>query len=340
MVDTLGDGDERRFVRAVVERTGVRNEMVLDDWLWRDDGHEPPRTEAPTANYPFFARDRACCELIRAGGGRVLLTGQGGDQYLSSLPYYIADDLARWRLRDACDAALEWAVANRRSFWTTLARHGLRPLLPARARLAIAERHLRIPGWVRNDFARTECIAERVPLRLMLDARRGELYRGAVAYETAHYGRYTDLTLYQQLFDLRHPFLYRPLVELGLSLPPRLRTRPRQQKWILREAMRGILPDEVRRRSGKGGIDSRIVWSLARERPRLRELLREPILAELGCIEPRPLREELERASRGDVTRVVPLMCALSLETWLQVRAGLWTVRASASSDDALRSAV
>jgi hypothetical protein len=93
---------------------------------------------------------------------------------------------------------------------------------------------------------------------------------------------------------------------------------------VLREAMRDVLPEPIRRRAGKGGMDARILWSLDRERARVDALLRDPILAELGCIEPRWLRDAVDAARTGIVTNLGTLMFALSLETWLSARAGRW----------------
>jgi asparagine synthase (glutamine-hydrolysing) len=330
-VDTVAD-DEREYSDAVVKECSVPNVQMTDYWMWQDDGLPPPLTEAPTDNYAFYARDRRSCAVIAAGGGRVLLTGQGGDQYLSGPPFHIADELARGRCRAAARLALDWAVDGRVSFWSVLGKHGVVPLLPAVLRSRVVDSHFRTPPWIARRFARGFDIARRHGYHRMLAGPRGGKLAALLAYETGHFGRYSNVTLFHELFELRHPFLHRPLVEFSLALPFALRARPGAQKWILREAMRGILAERVRTRRSKGAIDSRIVWSLDRERALVRELLREPILADLGCIEPAPLRATAEAASRGALLHVVPLMAALSLETWLRVRTSNWTVRVRAPS--------
>lgn len=50
----------------------------------------------------------------------------------------------------------------------------------------------------------------------------------------------------------REPFLDHRLVELALALPPHLKHRDGVGKWILRRAMRGILPDEIIDRPKQG----------------------------------------------------------------------------------------
>ena len=50
----------------------------------------------------------------------------------------------------------------------------------------------------------------------------------------------------------REPFLDHRLVEFAISLPPRLKYRDGVGKWALRQAMRGILPDEIIDRPKQG----------------------------------------------------------------------------------------
>jgi hypothetical protein len=98
------------------------------------------------------------------------------------------------------------------------------------------------------------------------------------------------------------------------------------QKWVLRQAMKGILPEEIRLRPGKGGIDARVLWALDRERGRLDQILKAPFLSDVGIISAVALRKAVEAARRGSADNMVMLLCVLGLETWLFVRAGRWTV--------------
>ncbi|HVG45750.1 MAG TPA: asparagine synthase-related protein, partial [Longimicrobium sp.] len=101
LVETLGDGDERKYSDAVVRRWGLRNETVIDPWAWQDDGLPPPRTDEPRSHYPFWARDRAMVGAVRGAGGRVLLSGQGPDHYLAGNLGFVTDLLAAGRVRTA-----------------------------------------------------------------------------------------------------------------------------------------------------------------------------------------------------------------------------------------------
>ncbi|MFL5384715.1 MAG: asparagine synthetase B family protein [Longimicrobiaceae bacterium] len=331
LVETLGDGDERKYSDAVVRRWGLRNETVIDPWAWQDDGLPPPRTDEPRAHYPFWARDRAMADIVRRAGGRVLLSGQGPDHYLAGNLGFVADLLAAGRVRTALGELVRFSVAARQSFWTGLGRHGIDPFLPARLKLRRARAHEQLPAWLEPGFVRRMEVARRLPLVRQLSApRRGSRFAHQVAAELEGLSGFLERGEFEDGIEMRYPFLHRPLVEHSLRLPPALRIRPRAGKHVLREAMRGTLPEEVRTRRGKGGIDARLLWALHHERARLQELLRDPELARRGWVRADALRAAVEQARQGEVASLPFLLCSLALETWLAVRSGRWEALASA----------
>ncbi|HET6764918.1 MAG TPA: asparagine synthase-related protein, partial [Longimicrobiaceae bacterium] len=154
MVDTLGDGDERRWSDAVLQHCGVANETLVDRWAWQDDGAPPLRTGEPRSHYPFWARDRAMAGLLRARGATVLLSGQGSDHYLAGNWSYVTDLFSRGRVGEGVRELTGLSVAARQSFWTGLGRLGVQPFLPAALRRRTALRHDALPEWIDPAFVR------------------------------------------------------------------------------------------------------------------------------------------------------------------------------------------
>jgi asparagine synthase (glutamine-hydrolysing) len=315
VVDTLGEGDERVYSNAVVDRYRVRNEQVIDYWAWQDDGSDDAVADHPYPMLPFHARDRRVHDIVRDAGGRVLLSGMGADHYLHGTLDYITDLTSAGRVRDALREVTTWSVATRQSFWRLGRRYMLDPFLPGQAGAA------ETPPWLAAPFA--------ARLRSTGMDRTGSSpyatgrFAGRLAAGLEALPSWLERWPWGGDVELRYPFLYRPLVEWSLALPVRQRVRPHARKWVLRQAMRNVLPDAVRTRSTKGGIDARILWSLRRERPRLDAMLRDPVLAQLGCVDGDALRAAVDRAVRGQRVNHVQLFSALSLETWLAARAGL-----------------
>jgi asparagine synthase (glutamine-hydrolysing) len=126
---------------------------------------------------------------------------------------------------------------------------------------------------------------------------------------------------------MRCPYLYRPFVEFCLRLPRELRIESATKKVVMREAMKGVLPEAIRARRDKGAISGRTRWALSREGSTIGRMLKSSILAELGCIDITKVRQAIERARTGDDAVLFAVARTLALEFWLQVTNQRWAVR-------------
>jgi len=158
--------------------------------------------------------------------------------------------------------------------------------------------------------------------------RIGHKYHDAIAVYVLGLGTGLDLgTLLEETLDLRHPFLYRPLVEFALRLRPEWVARPQARKWVLREAMRGIVPDRVLTRIGKGSPAEVYASAVITRKTLLEPLVQEPILADLGLADAAQLRTAFATAAqqphKGHEWHAM-LHCTLAVEAWLQLRSGRW----------------
>ena len=316
------DGDERMYSDVVAQQWGVRNEVMLDDWFWEDDGEEPPLTNEPDMAYPMYARDRRAWTLIRENGGHVLLTGLGSDQYLLGNMLFFADWIAQGRIGAAMGEMLRRAALGRVSFWDLAYQNVLLPLLPARVQYWLVP-GARSPTWISSGLARKFGVEHTTDGRTF-SGPRGRKYHSVVTEGVRSVHRILRHTLaIGNVLDVRHPFLSRPLIEFALRLPPEMCVRPYARKWVLREGMRGILPEPVRTRVGKGANFGTVLQSLKLERPRLTQLLVDPMLAQLGCVDPGQLRDAYRTACEvTDQHLVSAVLYSLALETWLQARSG------------------
>ena len=319
-VDTLGEGDERKYSNVVAERCGVRNEEVCDYWAWQNDGMDAPLTDEPQPLYPFYARDRRLHEVVRSSGARVVLGGLGSDHYLAGTLDYLTDIAARGNVARATRETAQWAIKLRTSFWRLAKRQLVQPFLPGVMQPPTPL--MSVPGWLSPDFAGRRQLGQRLPTAHARRGRPGHRLKTHTLNNLRSLPAWVDRWPWGTDAEMRYPFLDRRLVEAALRMPMSAQIRPGVQKWVLRESMRNTLPDTVRERAGKGGIDARILWSMEKERPLIDHLLQDPVLADLGVIEPIRIREAVDKARRGIRTNNVLLMSTLSLETWFSTRAG------------------
>ena len=330
VVDSLGDGDETAFSNAVLAQYPARNEQVRDYWPWRDDqGVGPPRSDEPAPLFPFYARDQRLIDIVKQNGARVLLSGLGSDHYLSGTLNYMADLLAGGSLRHVMREAFGWAVATRRSFWAMAHYNAVLPLLQ---QTGLRRQALRAPRWIDRSFAGNYGIEHRIAAAHSPAARFRKLFVTHTATELRRVTNWVQRGPFEDQLEMRYPFLHRPLVEFSLSLPIAMKVRPGTHKWILREAMRGMLPEKVRTRTGKGGMDARIFWTLQHEAPLIRMLTTDPVLGQMGCVNVDELRKMVDAARQGEYRNTVHLFSVLSLETWLRARFGLWRIPRAAQS--------
>lgn len=113
------------------------------------------------------------------------------------------------------------------------------------------------------------------------------------------------------------PFYDDKVIDCALAVRLHERTTPFSYKPLLAAAMHGIVPEELLGRRTKGEYGADVRSGLRSRRNELKELLTQPILAQLGLVDP----EALRRACFGLLPpwlSFVTLETTLLLECWLR----------------------
>lgn len=197
-----------------------------------------------------------------ADGHGVMLSGLGGDDWLTGSLFHVTDLVRRGRLVAAWRFAAEYrSVPWLDPGWPGLARTALVPLIPDP--LKRAWRHWRPAGlapWLSPSFvaaidlpARMRAGFDRVPTTRSHVVRESlvRLLSGDSSHAReaqARMGRTHGV-------EVRHPFLDRRVVEFLLRLPDDLRLRHGQHRYLLRRVMGDSLPPLVANRSDKPDFD-------------------------------------------------------------------------------------
>ncbi len=211
-------------------------------------------------DYPGCVDGNTLRALARARRVRVNLTGQGGDERLNKSSYHYADLLRRLRIPSLIQEV--WSDASRigptAAIMKVLA-GGLVPLFPERARHGI--RLLRGGNekffpWIDPHFARRIELLERIHARpagpTFESLARRDVYNAAVHGTSVHVSEVEERLDSWLGIEGRHPFHDRRIVEFAVQLPESQRWRHGQQRFVLRQAMRGLLPESIRQRTTKG----------------------------------------------------------------------------------------
>ena len=332
------EGDPGREDDVISSVVGYWEEKTT----WIHSGEIPPlagileraaRREEPFPHL-FELMNRSLARTGRSLGARVVLDGNGGDQLFQASSSYLTDLFAsgRWP-----SFAREWRA--RGGGWNDLLRHTLLPSLPTPLLHRIAEARggkplvstleHSLPVWIRAPFAREHSLLERerhnVPKR---DGRSRaahetawQLTRPLVGRMTAALGTFA----LEEGVEHRSPFTDARILEFAASRPVSDRRSGRETKRLLRRAMKGLLPDAVLApRPYRTGSPIRYLTSaiVAAMPALIEQTMHDPVLGDLGIIEPAAFRNAWEESvKRDDLNLCVSLYLTMEVELWLRARA-------------------
>lgn len=211
-------------------------------------------------------------EQAREAGIKVMLDGQGADETLGGYPIYLTTIAVQLlRARRMLEFARFTAVHKRELGRTPISLRAVASSkAPRRVRALGAATHLVSPSVadLAADLVRPELGAAELSPPFTRPSSLNEL----LATQTMSTSlpallRVEDRNSMYHSIEARVPFLDHRLVELVFRLPPELKIRGARTKYVLREALAGVLPEPVRARTDKIGFraDPRITWMLADE---------------------------------------------------------------------------
>ncbi|HEX7941027.1 MAG TPA: asparagine synthase (glutamine-hydrolyzing) [Gemmatimonadaceae bacterium] len=267
---------------------------------------------------------------------KVVLTGEGSDETLAGYGRY-RKTILNMRLGGAYQAATPALVRS-------LVRHGLEALPASRTRQRALRTFFARPATLEALYLDNFAVFSREEQRSLIaaDVRRRlatldpyatatELMAGSDAKTLLDRLLYVDTKTYlhellmkqDQMsmaasIESRVPFLDHPLVEFTARLPERLKLRGGTTKYILREAMRDVLPSEILTR-GKMGFPVPIgAWLRGPYRRIVDELVLSPRALERGLLDPAAIRGIVARHAAGE-DHSERLWSLVNLEIWHRV---------------------
>jgi asparagine synthase (glutamine-hydrolysing) len=253
--------DEGTYIEEVARSAGVANHYTWPDatGLARDLESVFYHQEEPFGSASIYAQ-WTVMRLAKEVGATVLLDGQGPDEMLGGYPHLVALHLRMLYHTDRPRFERE-----ARAFGAT---SGLGSDLGWRSRLEVAAPRLlrrlgawrravlptRALSWLSRDYSHAHR-REPPPFRQFPDLP------GLLRFFTEDYGlrnllRYADRNAMAFGREIRLPFLSHPLVEFLFTLPDDLKVGGGETKRVLRAAVAGIVPESVRRRTDKIGMDT------------------------------------------------------------------------------------
>jgi asparagine synthase (glutamine-hydrolysing) len=116
--------------------------------------------------------------------------------------------------------------------------------------------------------------------------------------------------------ESRVPFLDHPLMEFAARLPQRMKLRGLTTKYVLREAMRGLLPDAILTRRKMGFPVPIGRWFAGEYRRVLDEFVLGSRAAQRGLFRPDTIRRIVDEHTRGEGGHAERLWALVNTEIW------------------------
>lgn len=324
--------DERRYIAAVADHTGVENHQIDPMQLLAPDSFARfiGQHDEPLGGASVWAQ-HAVYRLIAEHGVHVSLSGQGADEcltgYRGALPALHAELLRRgaWAelrlaLRDAQpDAQLRGLLSALRL--------AARRQLPATLELPWQEHRWRQNFHRRPHFLIADLgtpLPPPPPPHLDGFMRRsllhGYLYSLLCGSSLATILRYEDRNSMLASVESRAPFLDPRVVEHCLGRPTTELVQHGLTKALLRRALGPLLPELVRSRRDKVGFAAPAErWLLGPLRPLVLDLLDSPTMKQRGLFDTATLARQYQAASAGQISLdSFSLWKALNVELWLR----------------------
>lgn len=313
--------DERQWSDKVVEKYHIPNHQVWCDDLFFDGAHEESRCR----NEPHFGifchpMARAQAELLRASGVEVLLTGSRAEGVVlanTPAPVHLADMVRRRDLGPFLHQLLAWQRGTHQPLANLLFAFVLQPLLGRRRYLRSRDDRGILDPWVDKEFAHRMQLRDR--MRDAIAKKRFHSIAQQLQYE--HLLRSDQMMvrgLMEWAVEIRHPFLYRPLVELALAIPWEQKVSPREYKLLLRRGLDGRLPEEVRTRTTGSGFGPAAYKAYAKRWASIEPVVRSSLLVSMGFVDAAELRRAAELARFGASPGFAAFLTCLSFEYWLR----------------------
>jgi len=319
--------DEGRFIAAVVRDTGVANFQVeppaaglfdeLPQLTWHQD--EPFGSTSIYAQSHVFA-------LAAQNGVKVMLDGQGADEQLAGYPTFHAARFAGLARSFRLPTLLDEMRAVRRRQGMPLrqiAAHAANALLPEALRQPFRRLAGR-PATAGGAFIDRERLGARAADPFLAHGAKAASVADLSVSQLLHTSlpmllHWEDRDSMAHSIEARVPFLDYRLVELSVGLPEEEKLARGVTKRVLRDAMQGILPEEVRNRADKIGFATAEESWLRREQPdRFRAAMRQAVAASRGVLRP---------AALGLLEDVIAGRRAFSYLPWRMISFGAWMQR-------------
>lgn len=278
--------DESEYIDEVVRETNAKHKYIMPE----------PTDLFDTVKEMLLYHDEPICTVswytlyqiakqIKAEGVSVVLNGHGGDELLAGYWYHY-----QYNFFDIESANDFEKLDHEQKAW--LNNHDRKIMEICRSRQSIAAMSSKKLSEVSQYPDYSSCfnldfkMVHNCPIELYSEftTELSKRLHKELLWETIPASlRAEDRNTMANSIESRSPMLDYRLVEYCFSLPNEYKIRNGIGKWVLREAMKGILPEKVRTRKDKAGfLAPADKWFRMENKDQIRELINSDTIKNIG----------------------------------------------------------
>jgi len=259
---------------------------------------------------------------------KMVLTGEGGDELFAGYARYAGEQLAPW-FRHIPPSLLKLAVFALDAF------PGMRRVKLALSALSEPDEVTRLTHWfpLLGPEMKTVLLSPWFHQEMRPDVAREVFSEHLVRTDAKHpLNRmlYVDTKLWlpddllargdkmsmAASLEARVPLLDHKLVEFAASLPPDLKLRTFNRKYLLRKAARKFLPRDIIDRKKKGFPVPLGIWFRNEAGSFMRDLLAPSVIKRRGLFNPASVQKLIQEHASGFADHGSVIWALISLELW------------------------
>lgn len=314
--------DERNFIEIAISKTGASPAYVFPDpetFLNEADDLVYHQDE-PFGSTSIYAQ-WCVMRLASENKIKVLLDGQGADELFSGYntyyPYFLAS-VARKNGLLRCWKELLYYKKRHSPDLLKFIYFLIFPLMPQNIRTTLAGKALKRDDILSKRFA-DEFEGSDEGLKRIKDPFWDNLYYMFKSLSLPALLRFEDRNSMAFSIESRVPFLDYRLIEFVFSLPSFFKIDKGVSKVILRESMKGVLPEEIRVRMDKMGfVTPQELWFKNELKPFVKEVVTSKEIGIRGFLNGKKVLETFNRQSANDRNNSFLLWRIVNLELWLR----------------------
>jgi len=314
--------DERKYIEKVIERTGAEKNYIFPqpEDLFQEMARLMWHQEEPFGSTSIYAQWKVM-KCAKDRGVIVLLDGQGGDEllagYLSSFFIQFAKLLKRKNLGQFIQEIKGFKKTNAFSLPHFL--NGMiAALLPPQGKQWIRRVLRKGVEWSESKFQKRYLRVLPKPDKFE-DPLNNYLYEVFRLTSLPGLLHYEDRNSMAFSLEARVPFLDYRLVEYTFSLPSEQKIRDGVTKVILRDAMEGVLPEEIRNRTDKMGfVTPEDIWFRTILKNQIYQIINSKSFADRGYFDVRKVNEAFNEhcQKRKNISSIIWRW--VNLELWFR----------------------